>query len=164
MPDRDPTEFRPAGEPAYLRVIVAIGVVVLAAVAFWWYRSSPQVPVESPPAAAAQQPESTLAPIPEATATGPQHPVDELAPADATLPALGESDARVQSALTELLGRNSVASFLQQGGFVRRVVATVDNLPREQAAARMWPVQPAPQRFTVEGHGEVAQISAVFLS
>ena len=161
MSDRDPTQFRPSGEPAYLRVIVAIGVVLLAAVAFWWYRSPPQqAPVEPPPVAAAPQPESTLAPLPEAIAPGPQYPVDELSPADATLPALGESDARVQSALTDLLGRSSVASFLQLDGFVRRVVATVDNLPREQAAARMWPVQVTPQRFTVDGRGEVEQISA----
>ena len=158
MADRDPTEFRPTKEPAYLRVIVAVGVVVLAAVAYWWYRSPPLTPVEPPPVAATAQQESVPAQAPEAAATGPQHPVEELAPAEAALPALGESDARVQSALTELLGRNSVVSFLRLDGFVRRVVATVDNLPREQAAARMWPVQPTPQRFTVESRGEVAQI------
>ncbi len=159
MADRDPTEFRPTKEPAYLRIIVAVGVVVLAAVAFWWYRSPRQAPVESPPVAAAPQQESTPAQLPGPTAAGPQHPVDELAPADAALPALSESDARVQSALTELLGHKSVVSFLRLDGFVRRVVATVDNLPREQAAARMWPVQTTPQRFTVQSRGEVAQIS-----
>ena len=44
-----------------------------------------------------------------------------------------------------------MASFLQLDGFVRRAVATVDNLAQPYAPARLWPVQPAPGRFEVAG-------------
>ena len=57
----------------------------------------------------------------------------------------------MRSALVELLGAKQVLNFLQVDGFVRRAVATVDNLPRERATSRVWPVQPAPDRFTVQG-------------
>lgn len=87
-------------------------------------------------------------------ASGPHNPVDALAPADAALPALAESDKRVTELLAELLGSDKVASFLLTEGFVRRVVATVDNLGRAQAPSRMWPVQPMPQRFAVDGDGD----------
>lgn len=87
-------------------------------------------------------------------ASGPQNPVDALAPADTALPALAESDKRVAELLAELLGSDKVASFLLTEGFVRRVVATVDNLGRAQAPSRMWPVQPMPQRFAVDGEGD----------
>ena len=87
-------------------------------------------------------------------ASGPQNPVDALTPADTALPALAESDKRVTELLAELLGSDKVASFLLTEGFVRRAVATVDNLGRAQAPSRMWPVQPMPQRFTVDGEGD----------
>lgn len=90
--------------------------------------------------------------MPEASA--PQNPVDALAPADTALPVLAESDKRVTELLAELLGSDKVASFLLTEGFVRRAVATVDNLGRAQAPSRMWPVQPMPQRFTVDGEGD----------
>src|SRR5256885_16798788 len=76
------------------------------------------------------------------------------------LPALQDSDAHVTQALNGLLGRDKAGSFLQMDGFVRRAVATVDNLTRSQAPARLWPVHPAPQRFTVEGSAEAGEAQA----
>ncbi|MFZ3117519.1 MAG: DUF3014 domain-containing protein, partial [Variovorax sp.] len=93
-------------------------------------------------------------PAPPVAATGPQNPVDALAEPDAVLPALGDSDAQAKKALTDLLGAQRVATLLNVDGFVRRVVATIDNLPRAQAPSRMWPMQPAPERFTVDGGAE----------
>ena len=86
--------------------------------------------------------------------SGPQNPVDALAAPDAALPALAESDARVTELLAGLLGRDKLAMFLQTDGFVRRVVASVDNLGRAHAPSRMWPVQPTAQRFVVDGTGD----------
>ncbi|MEJ7686784.1 MAG: DUF3014 domain-containing protein [Variovorax sp.] len=89
-------------------------------------------------------------------AQGPQHPLD--APADAALPPLNSADAQVQAALAELLGGKAVLSFLQvmvSSG----ALATVDNLQRDQAAARMWPVQPTPKRFEVAGSGDAQTIA-----
>lgn len=160
-PDRDFSELRSDHRPAPPRstggaTVWVAGVLVLALVGAgyaWWQWQSRNNTAAEPPAAAAPPEAPASAPVAAASEpTGPQNLIDPLAPADAApLPALAESDVAVAQALTELLGQSSVGSFLQLDGFVRRVVATVDNLPRAQAPARMWPVQMAPRRFAVEG-------------
>lgn len=155
MPDHDPPEFRPAPERASSipRVIAAALACAVAAAAVWWYWLRPEQATGAPtPVAAA--PEVPVAPPPMPEASGPQNPVDALAPADPALPTLAESDQRVTALLAELLGRDKLASFLVTDGFVRRVVATVDNLARAHAPSRMWPVQPMPQRFVVDDQGD----------
>jgi Protein of unknown function (DUF3014) len=160
MPERDSAEFRPARESSVW--ILAIVVILILAAAFAWWRWSLQkgAPAE-PPIATAPQPQGAPAdvPAPPPEPLGPQNPVDALAQPDANLPPLNDADARVNAALNELLGKKSVASFLQTDGFVRRVVATVDNLPRAQATSRVWPTNPTPDRFTVQGSGEARTIS-----
>ncbi len=155
MPDHETPEFRPrrsAHRPPP-RVIAAALACAVAAAAAWWYWLRPeQATVAPPPVAAA--PEAPVAPPPMHEASGPQNPVDALAPADPALPTLAESDQRVTALLAELLGRDKLASFLVTDGFVRRVVATVDNLARAHAPSRMWPVQPMPQRFVVDDQGD----------
>lgn len=155
MPGQETAEFRPAPERTSSTPCVAAGVLAcaVAAGAAWWFWLRPaELPAASPPVVAA--PEAPVAPPPMPEASGPQNLVDALAPADAALPALAESDKRVTELLAELLGRDKVTAFLLTEGFVRRVVATVDNLGRAQAPSRMWPVQPMPQRFTVDGEGD----------
>lgn len=155
MPERDAAEFRPAPEraPFFPWVMAAVLACAVGAGAAWWFWLRPtQAPVVPPPVAAA--PAAPAAPSPQPEASGPQNPVDALAPADAALPALAESDSRVAGLLADLLGRDTVASFLVTDGFVRRVVATVDNLARAHAPARMWPVQPMPQRFVADAEGD----------
>ena len=157
MPDPETAEFRPAPPRTSSTpwvIAVALAGAVAAAAAWWfWLRpvEVPPAPAPPPVAAAPQAPAATPA-VPEAS--GPQNPVEALAPADPALPALAQSDPRVAELLSELLGSDKVASFLLTDGFVRRVVATVDNLGRAQAPSRMWPVQPMPQRFEVEGEGD----------
>jgi hypothetical protein len=155
MPDQETAEFRPAPERTSSTPWIAAGVLAcgVAAGAAWWFWLRPaEPPTAPPPVAAAPEAPVALPPMPEAS--GPQNPVDALAPADTALPALAESDKRVTELLAELLGSDKVASFLLTEGFVRRVVATVDNLGRAQAPSRMWPVQPMPQRFTVDSEGD----------
>lgn len=147
MPERD--DYRPPQESANGWIAAVVAAAALAAGAAWWFWWRPaHLPGPSdaaPPVAAAP-----AASAPTADASGPANPIEE--PPDAgPLPPLADSDAHVARALDELLGAQRVASFLQIDGFVRRAVATVDNLPRQQAPARLWPVQPAPGRFTVEG-------------
>ena len=155
MPDPETAEFRPAPPRTSSTpwvIAVALAGAVAAAAAWWfWLRPVEEPPAPPPVAAAPQAPAATPA-VPEAS--GPQNPVEALAPADPALPALAQSDPRVAELLSELLGSDKVASFLLTDGFVRRVVATVDNLGRAQAPSRMWPVQPMPQRFEVEGEGD----------
>ncbi|RSZ33288.1 MULTISPECIES: DUF3014 domain-containing protein [unclassified Variovorax] len=163
MPDtdtREAPEFRPRRE-APIGAIAAVVLVLLVAAFFGWrWYQDQQKPVEPVPVAAAPN-DAPAPPPPAAAPTGPQNPVDALAPPDAALPKLADSDARVTKALTELIGGKHVAEFLRSDGIVRRFVATVDNLAREQAPASAWPVQPTAQRFITEGpQGQVQTIAA----
>ena len=139
-------------------VVAALLALLVAAGGWWWWQNRAQ---PAPPAAISAAPPATAA-VPEPAAVpdpGPQNLVDALAPPDTALPALTGADDYVAQALTELLGQRQVASFLQIDGLVRRVVATVDNLARAHAPVGMWPVHPAPGRFTVQGEGEGARIA-----
>ena len=161
MPDQDTAEFRPtpsrtASTPWVIAAVLACGIAAGAAWWFWLRPVEPPAvppPVVTAPSAPSREPEP-VAPAPMmAEASGPQNLVDGLAPADTALPALAESDKRVSELLGELLGKGKVMAYLLTDGFVRRVVATVDNLGRAHAPSRMWPVQPSPERFVVGGAG-----------
>ncbi|MBX3635421.1 MAG: DUF3014 domain-containing protein [Rubrivivax sp.] len=129
------------------------GVVILlmaGAAAWWWLRGGapaavPPQPVAEP-RAEAPAPAASLPEAPEPTPP-PQRP-DE--------PPLPRDDASVQQALVELLGREAVLRLVQTDGFARRVAATVDNLPRQHAAPRLWPVNPTAGRFAVDESGRIA--------
>ena len=125
------------------RLWIGLGSVLalIAIGAYFWLRPAPQqlpppTPVVSPPAVAPAKPAI-------------DHPVQ--APPGATeLPSIENSDAFVMERITELLGAKTVKTYVQVENLVRRVVATVDNLPRSLAPPRMWPIHPTPGRFTVE--------------
>ena len=161
MSEREPADFRPGRERSFGLVIVLV-VVAIAAAWFgwrWWQARQPVPPPEPVASTPAAPPDAVAPPAPAAAApSGPQYPVEPTTPSDPPLPPLADADARVAAALAELLGSKAVASFLQTDGFVRRVVATVDNLPRAQAPASRWPAQPAAQRFKVSGEGEARVI------
>lgn len=161
MPQRDPTELRPPRPRSRLGWVVLV-LLLVAAAAYWWlgdrtaHVSEPTSPVaqtSTPPAAPAQE-----APPAEEPAA-PLNPIEEPEAAQPPLPALADADTAVGAALAELLGAQRVGAYLQVDGFVRRVVATVDNLAREQAPARLWPVHPTPERFTVQGAQDAGQIA-----
>lgn len=132
-------------------VVVVVVVAVLAGVAWYMHSQSPQ----TPPVAAAP---ATPAPAPQ-----PQthYPVEstEAVPAK-PLPALEASDAEVQEALAETFGRKALAELFQLNGIIRRIVATIDNLPRERVSGRLLAVKPAPGHFIVSGQGDSLALSA----
>ncbi|MFZ4288817.1 DUF3014 domain-containing protein [Variovorax sp. HJSM1_2] len=160
VPDRNNRRFQPPA-PArarWPRWLVAL--VLLGAAGFgwqWWQNNhKTAAPTPTPQTAA---PPAPAAPAPEVAASGPQHPVDTLAPAEPGLPALASSDAKLTEVLNSLLGAKSVTKFLVLDGFVRRVVATVDSLPREHAPTLMWPVQKTAGRFGTQAVAETQVIT-----
>ncbi len=117
------------------RLVLLVAVVLLAAAGlyYWWEnREPPKLP--PPPAAEAPTPPGAAQP------TGPKYPLpakEEPAP----LPALKDSDDAVGRALAEVLGSETFQRYFVPEGLVRRIVATVDNLPRKTYAQRLNPVK-----------------------
>jgi len=131
-------------------VIALIVLAVLVAAGPWdWNASHPPAIPAPPPAPVA------TAPAPAAPA-GPRHPL-ETPPAQ-PLPALDQSDGEIGAALAAL-NRDAAAHFLNLQGFVRRVVATIDNLPRESYATRLDPVKPMAGLPVTRGEGATLELA-----
>ena len=148
---------RPIGWVILLLVWGAIGIGAY----YWWQQQgaeqpTPPPPVVQAPAAPPAQAEPQIRhPIEEARPETTGEPAKEAAP----LPPLGESDKTVLDALAGLVGRKSAGALLEDTGIVRRVVATVDNLPRKKASPRVWPVRPTAGRFTATTRNEGVYLS-----
>lgn len=124
---------------------VGLTLVVLAlAAGGWWYRSSslpaPAPELQSVPAAA---PTAPVAAASAPAAAVPAAPMPEPKVAEAPLDEHG-----VAGALSALFGAEGM-KLLIGDDFVHRFVVTVDNLGREHAPPRLWPVPPTPGRFQV---------------
>ncbi len=162
MQEPERSTLNPPQESSRWGLVVLVLVVLAGAGGAWWWQQAqaPVVTPAAPPAVTSAPPVAAAPPALPASepASGPQNPVETLAPPEAALPALAGSDDHVARALGELLGARDMAAFLQMDGLVRRVVATVDNLGREHAPARLWPVNPTPERFAVVGSGPVQTI------
>src|SRR4051812_37676298 len=118
-------------------VIALVAVAIATALGlYYWTRSHP--PVLPPP----PQVQTPAAPAPEPPA-GPVNPLPAPPPLEKPLPPLKTSDADVRAALAAALPPSALERLVLED-FIRRVVATIDNLPREQYAARLNPVQPVP--------------------
>ena len=133
-------------------LIAALAALIVGGYVGWQYTQPAAAPAEAMPASAPAQPIAAPPPLAQAPAAPPaiEHPMEPAAGDNVALPALGDSDALVGEGLGSLLSRKDLLRFLQVDGFVRRVVATVDNLPRSQAPASRWPVMPTPQRFLTQ--------------
>lgn len=118
-------------------------VAVLAGLGAWFVLHRPPPP--PPPAA--------TAPVRPAAPAGPLHPVPQAA-GDRPLPALDASDPSMRESLVALAGVQAVERFLMVDGVVRRIVATIDNLPREEYAARLNPVKPIPGAVVTSGRDD----------
>lgn len=143
--------------------IAAIAATVLTIAGlgglYWWQqreRAAAQVAVAPPPAL----PQASAAAPPASAASEPaiRHPVAESMAA-ASAPVADAKPPTWPSALNELLGHSAVTRFVLTDDFANRLVVTVDNLGRQHAAPRLWPLQPTPGRFSVTGQGELRGIA-----
>ncbi|HEY8100663.1 MAG TPA: DUF3014 domain-containing protein [Burkholderiaceae bacterium] len=113
----------------------------------WPFGSKPQMPAQieapRPVAPAVEQPAHY--PIPQSAVTdAAQNP----------LPPLQNSDHAITDALSSLLSRKTVVEFFYPEKIVRRIVATIDNLPRHTVAIQVFPVKPVGGKFLTEGTGQ----------
>jgi hypothetical protein len=145
----------------FILIILAVGALGAGGY-FWWRQQQPPpaapvpVPRFAPPAAPATPPD-VAPPPPAAAEPAIKHPMPKPEREPRTpLPALAESDPHVRDALVDLFGKKGVLSFMNVDGFVRKFVATIDNLGNERAPVLQWPVSPTPGRFLVDANGTVA--------
>jgi len=131
-------------DPSKVALFVTL-VVVAGAGGVWYFW----------PAAEAPAPVITAAPA-VVPAPANQAPAHYPVPADAAgsakpLPALDASDAALAQSLSGVFGAKAFAQFFRPEAFVRRVVATIDNLPRRSYAQRLSPVQPVGGLLLTQG-------------
>jgi hypothetical protein len=143
-----------------LWMVSALWLGLLVAGLYAWQRQS--TPAPAAPASAPQ----ALAPAPDAAPAAPaasaiRFPIDTGASAPRPAPNSGAGAPNsVADALVDTLGRKAVLEFLNVDAFAHRVAATVDNLARAHAPARLWPVHPTAGRFATQQMGEGAVIGA----
>ena len=70
------------------------------------------------------------------------------------LPSLQNSDGAMQGVLVTLLKKPSFIDYFNLDGLIRRIVATVDNLPRETIAIQLRPLKPVDGTFRVADGGD----------
>lgn len=126
-------------------------LAVAAAVALWFYWAAsnrPEGPAETAPA-------ESDAPADGVTPEGPLHPLPEPQdlgddrPALRPLPPLDRSDEYFKLELVDLFGE-PLAHALAESRLIERLVASVDNLPREHVAQRIRPITGADGQFMAE--------------
>jgi len=133
-------------------LIAVVALAIAAAGLYLWLEGEPPEPqVAQPP------------PPPEEPAI--RHPIEAAGTAAETgaettnpLPSLAESDSAMREALENLFGRK-LEKFFNLQEIIRRIVATVDNLPREEAPMRLMPVKPVPGVPITTGKGHELSLS-----
>jgi hypothetical protein len=139
-------------------LILVVGVAGVAAIVYnKWPTTQPVV--QTQPVAPVE-----LSPAPATQAEPPpiRYPVGEAGTAETKplpLPALAESDSAAQGSVLGLVGQKPFADFFQSSDIIRRIVATVDNLPREKVALRLMPVKSVAGRFATTSEGGSLVIS-----
>ena len=170
---RDDRPYPRPAERSYAWLVPALTIALIAAVAagaYWWQVRGHKAWLEftgEAPQAAAPAPASAPAPV---AAAAPQpvpqpevrHPLPAPEPQAAAkpLPALDASDTEARRSLVDLMGSKAFTELVLPLHLVRRIVATVDNLPREAAPQRMMPLKAVPGAFATRGSGEEAVLDA----
>ena len=159
--DDRPSYLRPEERShAWLVVVLALALIAGLGAAYYWYVSKHLSPLGLPVETASAP---ATAPAPPAPEPSPQpevrHPIAASEPAK-PLPTLDNSDAMTRESLVELIGRKAFDELVIPKELIRRIVATIDNLPRSTAPRRVVPLDPVPGRFRVARSGEDASIDA----
>lgn len=126
-------------------VIRAAVAVIVIGLGVWYYVHTRAAKPAPPPVAALPAPpqeEPAIAhPIPQGAGDASKGP----------LPDLANSDPTVSSAVAALAGDAAVKSYLAPDNIIRRLVVTVDNLPRQKVAVDKRPINAVPGSFIADG-------------
>jgi len=126
---------------------IPVLLAIAAAGALWYYWAQVNKPRPVPVSTTAEEP---------VVLPGPLHPIPDIQvdqsekPDLMPLPPLEQSDEYFKLELVEIFG-NLMGEILADSGAIEKVVATVDNLPREHIAERMRPVGGLGGQFEIGG-------------
>ena len=135
---------------------VAALIFVLAAGGVYYLRSRSAALPPAPVAAVNPAP-------PPAADSGISHPLPktgESAVVSGPVPALADSDSPLLDALAKVSSADAVKQFLAPQDVVRKMVVTIDNLPRQKVAVEKRPTNPIAGSFIATGdeiHGTLDQ-------
>jgi hypothetical protein len=140
-----------------------IAALVIGLVAVCYPRRAPEpppVPVELPEPAPSATPGEPLPFEPPAEPEpAPDFVVAEPSEPPPPLPALADSDTAARAALGEAAGAELVEQYIVADGLIRKLVATVDNLPREALWIKSRVIPPLDGLFLVEGPEDAPTIA-----
>jgi len=138
-----------------LGIVVGAAVLILAAAGLYAWRAGLfGSTAHVPPAAASALPPGPSSPPPEHYAV----PTPDATAQPLPLPALADSDPIVRQSLAEVFGQDTAERYFVHQNLVRRIVATIDNLPREKLNLEQRPVVPVSGKFLVTGPDDKPQI------
>lgn len=141
-----PTKPVPRRDTKVWPVIAVLLLVVVGIGGYMVWRAGQSVPTASE----VPVPVITEPPVDGAAQLAVQPaPTPDSVPSAEPLPALADSDADVLTALGSLTGSDTTRAWLRPEHVIERIVATVDALPRQKLAQRVWPLNPVAGEFTV---------------
>jgi len=147
----------PSSTPWWLLVLMVVLLGAGAGYYFWTQRGA-----QSPAPLAMPEPPAEAAPPQASAEPAVRYPVPaaEEEPAK-PLPTLENSDAMMRESVTGLVGRKAFEALVHPTELIRRIVATIDNLPRETAPTRVMPLAPVPGAFTAGGENSARYLPYV---
>ncbi|WP_313297348.1 DUF3014 domain-containing protein [Diaphorobacter sp.] len=152
---------RDSGSGGAIKVAAVALVVAALGYGGWSYMKrsqAPTVPAEVVPADAAIPPE-TLASAASEPAALEDYPLQAQADDKGNPPLAADATTAFENEVTQWLGKERILRFVAIDGLAQRVVATIDNLPRSQAASRLWPLHPVGGRMAVQQTNSGLQIA-----
>ncbi len=157
----------------------AIGLVIVAAVGAGLYffeggarrQANPEPPAAQPSPEPSQptQPSADIQPPSQAPSSESEilHPLPAVATpaglAGKPVPPLSESDEAIRQALIiplGKLGKQAVGSIVISQDLARRIVAAVDNLPRQKAGTKLLPLKAPASSFVTRRSSTVVTLSS----
>lgn len=136
---------------AFPWIVAALAIALVGGIGYYYF-----LPVPKPEPARAAKTEPAPPPQPAQPAIANPLPETEAK----SLPTLENSDSMMRESLAALLGSKAFNDFVVPTQLVRRIVASVDNLPRRAAPRRMMPLNAVPGAFVVSGTADERTLAA----
>ena len=133
-----------------LLILLAIGLGI-----FYWYYGNPKSP--TPALKVIDQPTSSQPP--KAVTHYPIGSDQSKNNSAEDLPSLLESDTAMRKSLAGLVGDKKLSQLIFPKEIIRRIVVSIDNLPRETVSAQLLPLNPVAGQFAVTANGQSMTIA-----